>query len=304
MTEDFERQISVALREHTPDPPTTMTAELVWERATRRHRQWLAAVASIVCVLGLALGLTFALGGSSSRPAADRLAAIENVVWKDTRSYGTVVFHDGTMRLSDGCSGGLSALHLVSGRLVEGRQLSSAGTCGGLLMVTAAMRRAEQRLQHFYAVMHGPATWHRNGDELTLTRAGKGSVTLRTNGRPAPEVVGTAWRLVMFRPAGSDFSYSGPEGLFVGSGGSFRTSGTCPPVRGRATVRAATIRFSPSKIGAFSCPVPLVGPELKAVADSTVLRVLRGQVKCVIRGDELMLDAGRRGFLVYRAVTR
>jgi hypothetical protein len=304
MTGDFERQLAVALREQTPDPPTTMTAELVWGRTRRGHRQWLAAAASIVCVLGLALGLGFALRGSSNRPAANRLAAIENVVWKDTRSYGTVVFHDGTIRLFDGCSGGLSALRVVSGRLIEGRQLSSDGTCSGIPIMTAAMRRAEQRLQHFYAVIHGPATWIRNGNELMLTRSGKGSITLRTDGRPAPEVVGTACRLVMFRPASSDFSYSGPGRLFVSSSGLFRASGTCPPVAGRAAVGAATIRLFPKKTRAYSCPVPATGSELAQAANSTVNAVLRGRVAYEIRGDELMLDGGRRGFLVYRAVAR
>lgn len=207
------------------------------------------------------------------------------------------------MRLFDGCSNGLYRLELSGQRLAQGRRLGDLSTCSPAPMTDRAMRRAARRLGHFYAVLHGPATWHRDGSTLTVTTPGRGSVELRTDDRPAPEVIGTTWALVDFRPASSDISYSGWLRLLIDADGSFATDGVCPPIRGRADVRVDKIRFHPRHVGPYACPVPMTGAEMQAAVSTALQKALRGHVMFAIRGNELMLDAGRRGFLVFRAVT-
>lgn len=290
MSTDFETLLRTRLHEETPDPPHGLDPAAPRLRARRDRRQFVAITAVVLCVLGIAIGLLVSQGGSHpTPPAKDPLSSIENVVWKDTQSTGTVVFHNGTMRLYDGCSAALHALSDSNGHISEGRQLGEASTC------SPAVGADFGRLDKFYRVIRGPAAWSRQGSVLTLTRPAVGSVVLRTTGRRALALVGTTWQLVNYRRAGQTELYSGNAQLRISPNGSFVALGSCPQVFGTASHTATTITFL--RLGqrvALSCT--------SVTAPLAVSRALRGRVTYSIRGDELLIDAGNRGFLAYRAV--
>lgn len=291
MTTDFETLLRTRLHEETPDPPHGLDPAAPRQRARRDRRQFVAIAAVVLCVLGIAIGLVLSQGGSHpAPPAKDPLSSIENVVWKDTQSTGTVVFHDGTMRLYDGCSAALYAFSDSNGRISEGRQLGQASTCSP----PAGGDFGRGRLDKFYRVIGGSPTWRRrNGNELVLDSGGKGSVTLRTDGVPAPEITGTLWRLQTVNAR--NLEGGGAGWLRIRTDGTFRAADGCTFLGGGASESATTLRLGFAPLRANQCPKVYWN-------DSQVLKILSGPMAYRITGNQLVLDGGRRGRLVYRAV--
>ncbi len=53
----------------------------------------------------------------------------------------------------------------------------------------------ERALHEFYKTLRGPSTWSLNGRTLTISRTTGASITLTTDGFPAPAVVNQTWTL-------------------------------------------------------------------------------------------------------------
>jgi hypothetical protein len=226
-------------------------------------------------------------------------AGVTGVVWTDPNSAGTVVYTNTTMRLFDGCTNMRTALRMEHGALVQGKPIGKTGLCTGTISLpgpqAAAGRARQQRLDHFYAVVAGPASWSVAGDVLTLATPGKGSVQLATNGQPAPMLSGTRWRLAWY--TGTDAFGRGARqhlDLTVRSSGSFTARLSCGALTGTARLFPARIRSI--KVSRTSCT------ERPNPASRVVLAVFKaGQANYAIRGTQLMVygDGGR--LLVYKS---
>jgi hypothetical protein len=149
-------------------------------------------------------------------------------------------------------------------------------------------------LSHFYAVVAGPASWSRDGDALTLTTPGKGSLTLTANNEPAPMLVGTTWKLAAY--TGTDaFEHEAahPVDLVVHPNGTFTAGLACGRVHGTARVSPQGIRFV--KVFPSRCAG---GPE---AADRVELAVFTARTAgYAIRGTQLFIYGSRSRFLVYK----
>lgn len=288
MSTDFETLLRARLHEETPDPPHGLDPAAPRLRARRDRRQFVAITAVVLCVLGIAIGLVVSQSGSNpTPPAKDPLSSIENVVWKDTQSTGTVVFHNGTMRLYEGCVAQLYDLKVRGGRIIEGPQLGHSSPC----MVRGHVSYG--RLPRFFRVVGGAPTWQRRGKQLVLSSDGNGSITLRTDGKPAPEITGTLWRLQTVNAG--NLEGGGAGWLRIRTDGTFRASDGCNFLGGGASVSATTLRLGFAPLRANGCPKVHWN-------DSQVLKILSGPMTYRITGNQLVLDGGRRGRLAYRAV--
>lgn len=291
----LEEVLREALRE-VPDPPRDIDVSDVRRRVVRRRRG-VGALATIVLVLGLAAGLTVALTGGGGRPvpAADRsLSALENVLWRDPAIGSTLLVRNGTMQVDVDCQPMTYLADVTAAGLRRGRLLISGPACGGYEgpLQRAAYRRSVDR---FAEVTSGPFSWGRDGSALTVTRVGVGSIRLVPSGRP-DDLAGTSWRLESYRTGRALHGYRGSEQRLRLGGDSFDVSGSCPLLEGALTIGASVVDFRPYPIATNSCTVAGSG------ATTAEVSVLRGWVSYTVRDDELFLDAGKRGFLAFRAV--
>jgi DNA-directed RNA polymerase specialized sigma24 family protein len=250
----------------------------------------LAAAAVVAAVVGVAV---------LSRPRDHRsvssgaLAPITGVVWKDLRSAVTVVFTNNTMRLFDGCDGELDRLRVTDGSLVQGHRIGEGFGCSPNA-AGPGYRAQQRRLNHFYAVIAGPAAWSRSGDVLTLTTPGKGTLHLTTGGARPRMLVGTSWRLTYFSgPDEYEHPAAKPLELIVDPSGSFTAGLGCGALVGTAGVSPQSIRFTD-----VSPPPPGCASTLDAAGRVVFELVTAGRASYVIRGNQLIVHS-KGEMLVY-----
>lgn len=264
--------------------------------AARPRRRWLApavATAAVLVVAGVTASVVFE--HVTFRPATPApLAPIAGVTWSDPRSTGTVVFGDNTMRFFDGCQDFLTGVRASGQTLVQAGRIGESGVCSPLPTPPGRagrpQRRAQRRLDHFYAVLKGPATWERSGDLLTVSSPGVGILRLTTDGLAAPDAVGFRWELSRFTDTDEQEHTAASEPFYISPDGSFVSDDACGRVTGSADVTDTHIAFHPAAAGA-DCD--------RAPADHVLRAMLAETVSYEIRGPELVLTdhAGRE--LVY-----
>jgi hypothetical protein len=174
---------------------------------------------------------------------------------------------------------------------VQGKPIGQEGMCSGN---PGASRAQQQRLDHFYAVVAGPASWSRSGDVLTLSTPGTGPLHLTTNRSRAPMLSGTSWKLVYYSGTDQDeHPATTPVPLTV-RGGMFTAGLNCGLIFGIARVSAQTIRFS--TLGPSSCAA---GPD---AASQIVLEIVGARVATyAIRGNQLIVDGKNGRQLIYQS---
>jgi hypothetical protein len=223
-----------------------------------RHLLLPTLAAAVVVATVVVVAAVVGLGGGHRQQAGARedLAQIAGVVWKDPDSTATVVYTKTTMRLFDGCSNQLANLTVEHGALVQGKEIGPPSTCTGFAVLPGAQgdaqRAQQQRLDDFYAIVAGPASWSRSGNTLTLTTPGKGMLSLSTDQQPAPMLVGTSWTLTY--AVGGDAGAQPappPASLVVRADGSFTEELSCGRLSGTAQVSSLTIRFT--KVSLTGC---------------------------------------------------
>ena len=266
---------------------------------TRSHparRVVLPAVAAAVVLAAAALVLeTRTSGRDAAPPAGTAPAQLGNIVWSDPHSPGTVVYTGSTMRVFDGCRDRLAYLIIRHDRLIEGRTLGPASVCGGQAVPAnapgerASAHAAQRRLDHFYAVIAGPASWSRAGAVLALTTRGKGTLRL-TAGGAAPVLADVTWRLVDYMGTdGYEHEAATPLTLAITAQGRFQAELTCGAVRGHATFSATGLRFG-----------DVQSPHCTDPASTVIAAVIRsGAAQYAIRGNQLIITA-TSGMLIYQ----
>jgi hypothetical protein len=262
-------------------------------RSYPMRRLVLPAVAAVVVLAVVAVFLVTRTFGHDAAPsAASAPAQIRSFVWGDPHSPGTVVYTGSTMRLFDGCRDRLARLIIRNDRLIQGATLGPASVCGGQAMPgngSGTEQAAQRRLNHFYAVVAGPASWSRTGAVLTLTTTGKGTLRLTRRGA-APTLADMTWHLVDYMGAdGYEHDAATPLTLTITTEGSFQAKLACGTVRGHATVSATRIRFGDAQ------------PPHCADRASTVIAdiIQTGDAQYTIRGNQLIITTDA-GMLVYQ----
>jgi heat shock protein HslJ len=270
--------------------------------APNRRRNWWAIASAAVVVAALALGgILFARSHDNGNSASKNIA-LTGVTWTDPDSNGAVVFLDGAARLTGFCGTTTLPLRVDGDHLTIGTKSLGIGagcTLPGIKRTPAQQRQYNQQqraLARFLRIVHGPATWSIAGDHLTLTKPGVGVITLVTNGAPAPQLVGTQWRLTRYYYDGattSDHRVSGQAAdLDIDADGSFVASDDCGLITGTAYVGRDRVRF----VSKSTCIDPGFAPST-ALVDA----VLSGPVTYTINGDQLFLQT-QGAMLTYRAV--
>jgi hypothetical protein len=216
-------------RADAPDPPR-MTADPAGERwrnvntavaepgqpseidiapsPKSNRRNWWAITSAATLVAALALGGVLYARSHSNGNSASNNVALTGVTWTDPHSGGAVVFLDGSARVTASCGTDTHPLAIDGDRLTIGTKILGVGSaCADpcLYRTPAQQRRYDKQVQataRFLRIVDGPATWSITGDRLTLTKSGVGAITLVTDGAPAPQLVGTHWRL-------ADYYYDG-----------------------------------------------------------------------------------------------
>lgn len=195
------------------------------------------------------------------------------------------------MRMFDGCRDRLARLVIRQHRLIQGRTLGPASTCGGGAATADdhSAAQAQRRLNHFYAVIAGPASWSRAGAVLALTTPGKGTVRLIASGT-APSMTDMTWHLVDYMGGdGYEHEAAAPLTLTVTTLGSFQAQLACGTVRGQATVSATHVRFG------YAHP-----PHCADRASNVVAAVIQaGNPQYGIRGDQLIITT-KGEMLIYQ----
>jgi hypothetical protein len=158
---------------------------------------------------------------------------------------------------------------------------------------SAPERAAHRRLDRFYAVVAGPATWSRSGSTLTLTTPGKGSVRLTGDATAPPMVIGTHWHLTQY-VGGHGYSHPPAKsyGLTIDSIGSLVAELNCASMHVRVAVNAVRIEFT---------DVSRPGCVLDNASAVIVSIVEAGSASYAIRGTELIIYGARGRLLVYDA---
>jgi heat shock protein HslJ len=245
----------------------------------------IAACVALVAALSIALALHTARR-SQPAPAAGPLIG---ATWQGAEPALTVVFTDHTVRIFDGCTNELREVTIGVGVLDVGELIGPASTCTG----TAGGPPPDVASFDDVAFSHH-LSWQLSGDVLLLGNDGGKIVSLHRAGA-ALTVTGQAWVLERFTDrAGS--SHEGDPGaarLFVNDG-TVQAGDLCNDLSGSATVGDSTIAFA----GVQSTGRVCADRADAAVAD-VVDQVLSGTVGYVIRGDELILDGGANGLLIY-----
>ena len=211
------------------------------------------------------------------------------VTWQGAEPFLTVVFTDHTVRLFDGCTNELREVAISDGVLDVGELIGQASTCTG----TAGGPPPDIASFDDVVFAHH-LTWQLNGDALLLATSGGKSVSVHRAGA-ALTVTGQAWVLERFNDR-ADYSHEGDYSaarLFINDG-SVQASDLCNDLSGSATVSDSTIAFAGVQSTGRAC----ANNANAAVAD-VVDHVLSGTVGWVIRGDELILNGGTNGLLIY-----
>jgi META domain len=267
-----------------------------------RHLVLPVLAAAVVVATVIAVAAVVGLGGGHRQQvgAGQDLAQITGVVWKDPGSTATVVYTKTTVRLFDGCTNQLANLSVEHGALVQGTSIGPPSTCTGVAVVPGAqgdVQRAQQkRLDDFYAIVAGPASWSRSGNTLTLTTPGKGMLHLSTDQKPAPMLVGTSWTLAWDLDAeGSEHPAAQAVGLVIHADGSFTAGLSCGSLSGTAQVSSLTIRFT--KVSSAGC-----ASGTDAASQVVLAMVLAGgEDTYAVRGTQLVVYGKSGQELVYQS---
>lgn len=278
---DLDDQLAIALvgRSHQP--------------SRRRFVAPTIAAAVILALAALVLA-SRAFVHHGAPPAATAPANIRNVVWHDPHSSGTVTYRGSTMRTADGCANQRAHLIIRNGRLIQGQHLGRIGTCSHVPMPAGpqglADRAAARQLAHFYAVIAGPAAWSRDGNVLTLTTLGKGTLHLTAN-RIALTVADTSWDLIGYSGAnGHEHQASMVLGLYITADGKFQADLDCSTAYGHADVTPTHIQFTNVR-GLRHCSYQAGAAVAKVIQAATA--------RYAIRGDKLIITS-RAGTLIYQ----
>jgi heat shock protein HslJ len=273
------------------------------------HRRWLTLASAAVIAAALVIGgvVWATQQHHASAPPATKvkvpnaISVLEGVTWTDTAANATVVFLDGAARTFDGCSNGVNELTVHGDELSLGKQIGPASTCTGTPQFPGQKATPQERALHeFYKTLRGPSTWSLNGQTLSISRATGASITLTTDGTPALAVVDESWTLERVTDATAnelDGSFSAASLAFDRRGG-FTASDLCNQISGTATATVDSIDFSTVAMTARSCGGA-------SPATDVIDKVLSGNVRYAIRGDELILSkVGYDGLLIYLPLSR
>jgi heat shock protein HslJ len=283
------------------EPTEPGEVEIAPSVTSSRHRNWWAIASAAVVVAALALGGVLFARNTNNDNSASKNVALTGVTWTDPHSSGAVVFLDDVARLTGFCGTTTLPLKVVGDRLTIGTKalgIASGCTDPAIKRAHVQQRRYDDQrraLTRFLRIVHGPATWSISGDRLTVTKSGVGAIMLVTNGVPAPQLVGTQWRLTGYYDGAttSRRRISGrPVDFHIDADGTFVASDDCGLITGTASAGRDRVRF----VSKSTCIDPGFSPP-SAVVDA----VLSTSVSYTINGDQLLLDAGRAE-LTYRAL--
>jgi heat shock protein HslJ len=287
--EELARTIGIALRDRYPVPSAVdLLPRLRLDPGGRRWRgrAILAAAASVLIIA--ALGAVLAPHTSKTSPSA-AASALTGVTWTDPASRSTVVFDEDSVRIDNGCEGGLRALTIGDDWLAIGEPIGMQSVC------SPVSTWPPPDIAHFDRVLTaGRLTWVLTGDTLRLTNAKGESLDLRGGG-PALAVTGQKWALERVLDDGSHGQQllPGSSAAFMIDDGRVHASDLCSELSGSATVTDTTITFTdvqPDK----ACIDPGFTPATRVI-DS----VLSGTISYGIRGDELILYGEKGDLLTY-----
>lgn len=280
-----EHALGAALRERYPRPENVdLLAGLeLRRRRAPRARAVLAAAACVLAVVAVSVVLAVRAADRPAEPAYAK--ALTGVTWQGAQANLTLTFTADTVRIFDGCDSELRELAVGRSTLTIGPLVGKGSACGGPPTGSANLARRFDRV-----VFSRKITWHRAGDALNLTNRRGTTITLHVVG-PALEVPGRSWSLERYNdPRGysrdGDFSRSR---LRIADG-AIHASDLCNVLTGSATVSDARITISDARWTTRGCT---------GKASTDIHRVLSGPLTYAIRGDELMVDGGRRGLLIY-----
>lgn len=246
----------------------------------------LAIATCVAVVAALSVALAVHTTRKSHLPAA--AGGLLGVTWQGAEPVLMVVFTDHTLRIFDGCTNELSQVAIGDGVLDIGELIGPASTC------TGSPGGPPPDIANFDDVVSSHhLSWQLTGDTLLLANNDGQSVDLHRPGA-ALSVTGRTWVLERFNDR-ADYSHEGDYGaarLYINDG-TVRASDLCNDLTGSATVSDSTIGFTSVQSTGRRCM-----NHTRAVAD-VVDHVLSGMVGYVIRGDELILDGGANGLLIY-----
>lgn len=263
-------------------------------RGHSRRRNWWAIASAAVVVAALVLGaILFARsGGTDDDNTATGVGQLTGVIWVGPDGKSTAVFTSKTVTVETRCLVTTLPIAIIGSRLnVDTRSIARTDRC------VSPTRRSVTMLATtpLDRILRGIVSWSIEGHTLTLTTSGIGTIALATNGTPAPQLVGTRWRLVQVVDNSTDKATNVNQRMYlmIEPGGSFRTSDGCNTISGRARVGAATVTFAHLATTQVACP-PL---------QDVLAGIIRpGQVSAQIGGTELILHTDV-GTAIYEAVS-
>lgn len=289
------RTANTAVAEPTEPGDVEITTS-AQEHSHRRNRWAIVSAAAVVGALVLG-GILFGRSSDDNGNSASEITKLTGVTWTDPSSNGAVVFLNRTARITGSCGTATHPLTINGDRLSIGTK--TLGLANGCAAYGTDRVRADQlAMVRFLQFVHGPATWSIAADRLTLTKAGVGTITLTTDGAPAPQLVGSQWRLAEYahyykgRTALKNQVTGQTIDLHIATDGHFVASDQCDVIIGTASVGLDKVRFAwqPTCIDPGFSPISIA-----------VDAVLSGTVTYTVTGDQLVLSAPR-GKLIYRAV--
>jgi heat shock protein HslJ len=306
------------------DVRTTGTTEvpLVHETQTprRRKRIWVGAAASLAAAVALGFGIAQLAGHGTSHP--DRVSSeisIAGINWQLVRltdangattkpARPATLFIDlesghGQLRGSDGCNAlGAPVTADAAGRLHVGDLTSTAMGCPGTNVGAESAR--------VVGVLSGDAKYSINGGELTISKAGAGSLRYTAASADTPssdptDLYGISWTLDTIEkgkgPTGTASSASSYANVTVQFERRGRMEGAngCNGYGSQVSVSSGTIAIGLVTETTEACPSGIPG---LVSTDATVFgRILSGHVAWSISGDQLTITKAGVGSLVFQA---
>jgi heat shock protein HslJ len=285
------------------EPSEPSEVEIASPATPSRHRNWWAIASAAVVVAALALGAVLFARSSDTGNSAAGIGQLTGVTWTDPHSNGAVVFLDGSARVTEFCGTDTHPLTVDGDQLTIGTKVLGIGSgCAdpGIKRTPTQQRRYDEwrraRAQ-FLRIVHGPATWSIAGNTLTLTTAGVGTLRLMTDGTPAPQAVGTRWRLAGYYGFKQDWHRATGANLHITADGHFTAGDLCGTLVGTADVSLTTMTLDRTGGG------PICSPPISLTPMRVIDAILKGTVEYSISGDEMVLRKhGSPAMLTYRAV--
>jgi heat shock protein HslJ len=267
-------------------------------RSNRRLRAWLAAGTTAAAVLAIVV-LVVSLGSPGGNRSAGPVGAELTGVWRLTAMHdddgaALTVARPAELRLrstqidvSDGCNDHSGTITISPGVINLGRGLGSTlgGCFGGPADETA-------EIQLINAVYTDEVRWSLDGDQLTISRAGAGSLTYtairNVTSTSAADLDGVMWELVTVKSGTT--SSPAPEGIVF------------DPTNGLRMAQAAPCNAVDVHPNVGDGRMTVSGPEPPATCPELIrqtLQIFHGDLSWAIDDDVLTVSKSGVGSLVF-----